>query len=371
MQRMTKAVIPHCPLPCPHSCLLPLIKVTMLQHQKNPRCLYDQGFQTCSEVEDMEVVQVSKALEEICLSSYPLMAGNSTEAPDAGKPSTPESHQSFCSSSFAITTTSSSELNESSRSQEEDSTLWAGPDPKNVPIDALDKKVISLVNFMLFKYRMKEPVTKADMKIVIKEYEDHFIEIFLRASEYMEMVFGLDVKRVDPIKYCYGLFIKLGLTYDGVLDGEEGMPKTGILIFILGVIFMKGNSATEEEVWEVLNWTGIYAGRKHAIFGEPRKLITKDFMKEKYLEYRQVANRDLAQFEFLWGPRAHAETTKMKVLEFLAKFNGTDPSSFPSQYEEALQDEEERGRARISARSVPTSVATASSSAKSLNFSCS
>uniref|UniRef100_M3XPC7 MAGE domain-containing protein n=1 Tax=Mustela putorius furo TaxID=9669 RepID=M3XPC7_MUSPF len=208
----------------------------------------------------------------------------------------------------------------------------------------LDEKVISLVNFMLFKYHMKEPVTEADMKVVIKEYEDHFTEIFLRACEHIEMVFGLDVKRVDPTNHCYGLFIKLGLTYDGVLDGEEGMPKTGILIFILGVIFMKGNSATEEEVWEVLNLTGIYAGQKHAIFGEPRELITKDFVKEKYLEYRQVANSDPAQFEFLWGPRAHAETTKMKVLEFLAKVHGTDPSSFPSSYEEALQDEEESAR---------------------------
>eukprot|EP00069_Balaena_mysticetus_P004732 bmy_17501T0 len=89
---------------------------------------------------------------------------------------------------------------------------------------------------------------------------------------------------------------------------------------------------------------------KHFIFGEPRELITKEFVKEKYLEYRQVSNTDPAQFEFLWGPRAHAETTKMKVLEFLSKVHGTDPSSFPSQYEDALQDEEERARARISAR---------------------
>ncbi|XP_045646415.1 LOW QUALITY PROTEIN: melanoma-associated antigen B16-like [Ursus americanus] len=344
----------------------------MPQHQKNPQCLYGQCFQTCSEIKDMEVVQVSKALEETHLSSYPLMPGNSKEAPDAGRPSTPESHQSFCSSSIALTTTSSSEMNEGFSSQEEEnSTSWAGPDSRSVPTNALDEKVISLVNFMLFKYHMKRPMTKADMKIVINECEDHFTEIFLRASEHMEMVFGLDVKRVDPTNHCYGLFIKLGLTYDGVLDGEEGMPKTGILIFILGVVFMKGNSATEEEVWGVLSLTGIHAGRKHVIFGEPRKLITKDFVKEKYLEYRQVANSDPARFEFLWGPRAHAETTKMRVLEFLAKVHGTDPSSFPSQYEEALQDEEERARARISARSVSASVATASSRAKSSHFSCS
>ncbi|XP_032187197.1 melanoma-associated antigen B16-like [Mustela erminea] len=344
----------------------------MPQHQKKPQCLYDQCFQTCSEIQDMEVDQVSKTLQGTHLSSYPLIPGSSKEAPDAGKPSTPESHQSFCSSSIAMTTTSSGELNEGANGQEEEvGTSWAGPTPKNVPIRALDEKVISLVNFMLFKYHMKEPVTEADMKVVIKEYEDHFTEIFLRACEHMEMVFGLDVKRVDPTNHCYGLFIKLGLTYDGVLDGEEGMPKTGILIFILGVIFMKGNSATEEEVWEVLNLTGIYAGQKHAIFGEPRELITKDFVKEKYLEYRQVADSDPAQFEFLWGPRAHAETTKMKVLEFLAKVHGTDPSSFPSSYEEALQDEEESARARISAWSTSTSGATGPSRAKSRHFSCS
>ena len=65
-------------------------------------------------------------------------------------------------------------------------------------------------------------------------------------------------------------------------------------------------------------------------------------MKDKYLEYWQVFNTDPAGFEFLLIPRAHAETTKIKVLEFLAKVNGTDPSSFTSQYEDALQDEEER-----------------------------
>ncbi|CAD7681933.1 unnamed protein product [Nyctereutes procyonoides] len=300
----------------------------MPQCPENPQCLCDQRFQTCSEIQDMEVVQVSKALEETGLSSHPLMPDNSKEASDAGVPSTTESPQSVCSSPIAITTTSSNKLNEGSSSQEEeDATSWAGPDPKNMPIDALDKKVNSLVNFMLFKYQIKEPMTKADMKIVIKEHEDHFTETFLRASEHMEMVFGLDVKRVDTTNHCYGLFIKLGLTYDGVMKGEEGMPKTSILILILGVIFMKGNIATEEE---------------HSIFGEPKKLMTKELVKEKYLEYRQVANSDSVQFEFLWGPRAYAETTKMKVLEFLARVHGTDPSSFPSQYEEALQDEEER-----------------------------
>lgn len=76
-----------------------------------------------------------------------------------------------------------------------------------------------------------------------------------------------------------------------MMHGEAGVPKTGILILILGVIFMKGNHATEEEIWEVLNVTvGYILGKKHFIFGEPKQLITEDFVREGYLEFRQVAS---------------------------------------------------------------------------------
>lgn len=79
-------------------------------------------------------------------------------------------------------------------------------------------------------YGVNEPMTKADMlKIVIKEYEDHFTEILLRASEHVEVIFGLDVKKVDPTNSCHDL-IKLGLTCDRVLHGEKGRPETSILI---------------------------------------------------------------------------------------------------------------------------------------------
>ena len=54
---------------------------------------------------------------------------------------------------------------------------------------------------------------------------------------------------------------------------------------LLGIIFMKGNRATREEVWEFLSVLGVYTGRRHWIFGEPRKLITKDLVQKKYLKY--------------------------------------------------------------------------------------
>ncbi|KAL1766105.1 hypothetical protein HispidOSU_003056 [Sigmodon hispidus] len=115
---------------------------------------------------------------------------------------------------------------------------------------------------------------------------------------------------------------------------------------VLSIIFIRGNCASEEDIWKILRKKGIYPGKKHRIFGEPRKLMTEYLVKLKYLEYRQVADSDPPRYEFLWGPQAHAETSKMKVLEYLAKINKTTPSVIATLYEEALKEQQEHAEAR-------------------------
>ncbi|XP_061034557.1 melanoma-associated antigen B4-like [Eubalaena glacialis] len=217
--------------------------------------------------------------------------------------------------------------------------------------DPLTKKVGMLVEFLLEKYKMKAPIIKADMlKLVNKRYKGKFPKILRRAAECLELAFGLDLKEVKPSGDSYTLVSNQGSRSSGRL-----FPKNGLLMPLLGVIFLNGNCASEEEIWEFLNILGVYDGRWHLIFGDPRKLITEDLVQEKYLVYRQVRNSDPPRYEFLWGRRARAETSKVKVLEFVAKVNGTVPSAFPLHYEEALRDEEERARARAAARA-PTRV---------------
>ncbi|XP_023591264.1 putative MAGE domain-containing protein MAGEA13P [Trichechus manatus latirostris] len=284
------------------------------------------------------------------------------EVSAAGTSSMPQSPQRACSSSTAIAAAPPSKPDEGPSSQEEvPSTSCVSPAADVLLSDALDRKVSNLVQFMSIKYLTKEPITEAEMlKVVIREYKDHFPVIFKKACECLEVVFGIDVKEVDPIDHSYVLVKTLDLTYDGMLSDDQGMPKTGLLILILGVIFMEGNRAPEEKIWEVLSLIGVYSGSKDFIYGEPRKLITRDLVQEEYVEYRQVPNSDPARYEFLWGPRAYAETSKMKVLKFFAKVNGTDPSSFPSLYQEALRDEEQRAQARIATVAGSSSSATSS-----------
>nr|6WJH_A Chain A, Fusion protein of PCF11 and MAGE-A11 [Homo sapiens]6WJH_B Chain B, Fusion protein of PCF11 and MAGE-A11 [Homo sapiens]6WJH_C Chain C, Fusion protein of PCF11 and MAGE-A11 [Homo sapiens]6WJH_D Chain D, Fusion protein of PCF11 and MAGE-A11 [Homo sapiens] len=208
--------------------------------------------------------------------------------------------------------------------------------------DILHDKIIDLVHLLLRKYRVKGLITKAEMLgSVIKNYEDYFPEIFREASVCMQLLFGIDVKEVDPTSHSYVLVTSLNLSYDGIQCNEQSMPKSGLLIIVLGVIFMEGNCIPEEVMWEVLSIMGVYAGREHFLFGEPKRLLTQNWVQEKYLVYRQVPGTDPACYEFLWGPRAHAETSKMKVLEYIANANGRDPTSYPSLYEDALREEGE------------------------------
>ncbi|XP_005406494.1 PREDICTED: melanoma-associated antigen 10-like [Chinchilla lanigera] len=219
--------------------------------------------------------------------------------------------------------------------------------PQALPLEVLHKKIDALVDFLLYKYSNKELTTKAEMLyFCMQDYPEHFSVIFNKVSDCLYMVFGIDIKEVDPPGDVYALLPVLGLTYNEIVGDDHSIAKTSLLIMIITVIFRTGNCASEEVVWLALNRMQVYDGVQHLIYGDPRKFITEDLVQEGYLEYRQVPNSDPPCYEFLWGPRTHAETTKMKVLEHLAKVNRRDPWSYPLLYEEALRDQQEAAHAR-------------------------
>ncbi|XP_044793102.2 melanoma-associated antigen B2 isoform X1 [Bubalus bubalis] len=233
--------------------------------------------------------------------------------------------------------------------------------------DILTRKAQILVEYLLFKYKMSELIERSEMlQEINRRYRKQFPEILRRASERMEMVFGLVLKEVRPNSHCYTLVSNLDLSDSESMRGDGGLPKNGLLMPLLGVIYLNGNHAPEEKIWKFLNMLGIYDGRSHLIFGEPRKLITEDLVREKYLEYRQVPGSDPPRYEFLCGPKALTETSKTKVLQFLAKVKDSVRPALQPQYEEAWREEVESTGARGAARagtSASTRPGTAASAA--------
>ncbi|XP_074179387.1 melanoma-associated antigen B1-like [Rhinolophus sinicus] len=328
-----------------------------------PRGPKSRRLQGAEETESLRGDQsAAAATEEECPTS-PVSGGSPQSCPAPGPFQEPQGASATGPPEAGVSYPRSDE-GAQSQAEEGPSTSFAASATRSAREDPLTREAHVLVRFLLGKYKLGECITWAEMlKAVKKKYREHFSEVLRRASERMELLFGLEVKEVDPGNHFYSLITLLDLPSEGSLNRDKSIPKTGLLVNILAVIFLKGNRATEEEVWKSLNVLGVYAGKRHAVFGEPKKLIMKDLVQPEYLEYRQVPGSDPPCYEFLWGPRAHAETTKMRVLEIMARLNKTAPSSFPKLYEEALRDEEERAEVRAAARAASVAKASAPSKA--------
>ncbi|GAB1302955.1 MAGE family member B1 [Apodemus speciosus] len=222
-------------------------------------------------------------------------------------------------------------------------TFKAEPFTQPICKDVLTKKASMLVEFLLEKFQKSEEFTDADMlRVVNKKYKTHFSDILRKSSSLIEIIFGMELKKINTSSQTYAIVSKLGLSTDEILNGKRILPKMGLIMTILGLILTRGNRVTEEEIWKFLNALGVYAGRKHLIFGEPRRLITKDLVEQNYLEIHEMSEGKSPRYVFLWGSRAHLETSKMRVLEVWAMINDTVPSFFPALYEEALKEQMER-----------------------------
>uniref|UniRef100_A0A8C5ZZ24 MAGE domain-containing protein n=1 Tax=Marmota marmota marmota TaxID=9994 RepID=A0A8C5ZZ24_MARMA len=123
---------------------------------------------------------------------------------------------------------------------------------------------------------------------------------------------------------------------------REKSFKKGLLTVMLGIIFMVGTCATESLIWEVLQKLGVQLKKKYRIFGNLKKVITQEFVQRGYLEYKPVNNGSPLEYAFFWGPKANRENSKMEILQFVAKVYNRDPRDWPSQYSEAVKQEEAR-----------------------------
>ncbi|XP_053551499.1 non-structural maintenance of chromosomes element 3 homolog isoform X2 [Bombina bombina] len=213
--------------------------------------------------------------------------------------------------------------------------------------EQLSLKVGEVVQYFLIRDQKKLPIKRADIvKNVVKEYKDVYPEILNRAKNTLQQVFGFQLEEIDTKNHVYVLINKLERVQGDNIRVDDGVAKLGLLTVILSVIFMKGNTTKESVIWETLRRLRVDQGEKSEDFGDVKKLVTDEFVKQKYLEYMRIPHTDPVEHEFRWGPRAFKETSKMKILEFVSKIQKKDPKSWASQYKEAV--EEASGAARTS-----------------------
>ncbi|XP_005411419.1 PREDICTED: melanoma-associated antigen D1 isoform X1 [Chinchilla lanigera] len=210
------------------------------------------------------------------------------------------------------------------------------PPPRDAAL--LQERANKLVKYLMLKDYTKVPIRRSEMlRDIIREYTDVYPEIIERASFVLEKKFGIQLKEIDKEEHLY-ILISTPESLAGVLGTTKDTPKLGLLLVVLGVIFMNGNRASEAVLWEALRKMGLRPGVRHPLLGDLRKLLTYEFVKQKYLDYRRVPNSNPPEYEFLWGLRSYHETSKMKVLRFIAEVQKRDPRDWTAQFMEAADE---------------------------------
>ncbi|NWR95862.1 NSE3 protein, partial [Furnarius figulus] len=193
-----------------------------------------------------------------------------------------------------------------------------------------------LVQFLLVKDQKKIPIKRADMlKNVTRGYRGAYTEVVNQAGRTLQEVFGLRLVEIDSKRHSYILTSNLPCAEGNHPCRSKEKAKIGLLTVILSFIFMKGNSVKDSAMWEFLRRLRVYPGEQHEIFGDVQKLVTEEFVRQKYLEITSIPLTDPPQFNYQWGPRAAKETSKKDILNFVAKVQGKSPKFWSSQYNEA------------------------------------
>ncbi|KAF1561089.1 UNVERIFIED_CONTAM: hypothetical protein FQV15_0000401, partial [Eudyptes pachyrhynchus] len=108
----------------------------------------------------------------------------------------------------------------------------------------LELKVAELVQFLLIKDQKKIPIKRTDiLKHVVGDYRDVYPNLLKLAAERLQYVFGYKLVELEPKSHSYILINMLEpVEADAEMRGDQGTPISGLLMIVLGLIFMKGNT---------------------------------------------------------------------------------------------------------------------------------
>lgn len=214
---------------------------------------------------------------------------------------------------------------------------------KELSKEELKRKTSDVARYLLFTDRKKYPVKRGDItKNVLKEHAKSFNEIFDHAKKNLNKVFGIEVEEIDVGK-SRGYILLDGVKSEEqheLIDWGDDLPKMGLLMVVLGMIFMCDHVITESKLWHMLKKLGIEPKKEHEVFGDSEKLISQEFVRQCYLDRKKVLGGDEAAYEYRWGARAEKELTWRQALKFVSEIYGTQMEDWTAQMKEITAKEE-------------------------------
>nr|XP_022300182.1 non-structural maintenance of chromosomes element 3 homolog [Crassostrea virginica] len=218
-----------------------------------------------------------------------------------------------------------------------------------------EKKLHDLVQFLLVMDQKKLPIKKLDInKQVLKEHSKAFPVMIKLAEELLKKTFGIElVSLEDKQKGSYILVNTLETDVDDLMESdphltlnpvewsEEDHAKTGLLMVILSAVFMNGEVMVDSQLYHMLRKLGVDPDITHSLFGDVKKLLTMEFVRQGYLDHTRQPNTDPPVYEYRWGFRARKEMTKRNCLDFVSKLYEKQPEEWVSQYQVVVEEEGE------------------------------
>jgi len=200
-----------------------------------------------------------------------------------------------------------------------------------------------LVYFLLAEDQKKYAIKRKSIKSNVFKDETYspklYYAVLVKANTILQKVYGMELLEVQDQKDSYLIVNKLDKElgiHDYVEMSKLKQQQRGLILYLITVIFMNENVITEDELTKCLKPLDIDLTSKklHPIFGDVKKYITNELVKQMYLSY-ELISKDPEKYEIKWGVRAIQEFDKREILQFACQITGHRPEDWRVQYKDA------------------------------------
>ena len=197
-------------------------------------------------------------------------------------------------------------------------------------------------------------------------------EVITKAINILQRTFGIQVVEPETKKGSYYLLNALKENPDDegsqhIAWSDREHAQLALTFVLLGVVFMNGGKASEDNVFKFLRHLGIYeeldrnkrgqrgggdTSTDSEVMTEVAELFDTDVKKyvndvlvsrQHYLKRDRVETGDpeVEQYEYSWGERARLEVKESDVLRMVCELYECEPRMFKEQYDKVVDNEGE------------------------------